>query len=89
MPRRWATILREVDFNTLAIAMKDCAPKFKDMVLKNITKRAAEGLQENLRMMANVRRKEVDAARAQVMEQVFDLEQRGEISLAREDGNGA
>jgi len=38
-------------------------------VLKNITKRAAEGLQENLKMMANVRRKEVEAARSQVMEQ--------------------
>jgi flagellar motor switch protein FliG len=83
------TILREVDFNTLAVAMKDCSPKLKDMVLKNITKRAAEGLQENLRMMANVRKKEVDTARSQVMEQVFDLERRGEISLAREDGNAA
>ncbi len=84
-----AIILREVDFNTLAIAMKDCPPKLKDMILKSITKRAAEGLQENLRMMANVRRKEVDAARAQVMEQIFDLERRGEISLAREEANAA
>jgi flagellar motor switch protein FliG len=83
------TILREIDFNTLAIAMKDCAPKFKEMVLKNITKRAAEGLQENLKMSSNVKKKEVEMARAAVMEQVFDLERRGDISLAREDGNAA
>jgi flagellar motor switch protein FliG len=83
------TILREVDFNTLAVAMKDCSPKFKEMVLKNITKRAAEGLQENLKMMANVRRKEVEAARSQVMEQVFELERRGDISLAREEANAS
>ena len=38
------------------------------MILKSITKRAAEGLKENLKLMANVRRKEVEAARAQVME---------------------
>ena len=69
--------------------MKDCAPKFKEMVLKNITKRAAEGLQENLKMMANVRKKEVEAARAQVMEQVFELERRGDISLAREEADAS
>jgi flagellar motor switch protein FliG len=82
-------ILREIDFNTLAVAMKDCAPKFKDMVMKNITKRAAEGLQENLKMMANVRKKEVEAARAAVMEQVFEIERRGDISLAREEANAS
>jgi flagellar motor switch protein FliG len=84
-----ATILREIDFNTLAMAMKDCDPKFKTMVLKNMTKRAAEGLQENLKSMSSVRRKEVEAARAQVMEQIFEIERRGDISLAREDGNAA
>jgi flagellar motor switch protein FliG len=82
-------ILREIDFNTLAIAMKDCSPKFKEMVLKSITKRAAEGLQENLKAMANVRKKEVETARAAVMEQVFEIERRGDISLAREDGNAS
>jgi flagellar motor switch protein FliG len=82
-------ILREIDFNTLAIAMKDCAPKFKEMVLKNITKRAAEGLQENLKMSSNVKKKEVEAARAAVMEQVFEIERRGDISLASEDANAS
>jgi flagellar motor switch protein FliG len=80
-------ILREVDFNTLAIAMKDCPLKLRDTIMKNITKRAAEGLEENLKTMSKVRRKEVEDARAQVMEQVFDLERRGEISLANEDAN--
>jgi flagellar motor switch protein FliG len=82
-------ILREVDFNTLAVAMKDCPVKLRDTIMKNITKRAAEGLEENLKAMSKVRRKEVEEARAQVMEQVFDLERRGEISLAQEDGNGS
>jgi len=82
-------ILREIDFNTLAIAMKDCAPKFKEMVLKNITKRAAEGLQENLKMSSNVKKKEVEAARAAVMEQVFEIERRGDISLTSEEANAS
>ena len=81
--------MREVDFNTLAVAMKDCPLKLKDMIMKSITKRAAEGLEENLKLMSKVRRKEVEDARAKVMEQVFDLERRGEISLVQEDANAA
>ena len=82
-------ILREVDFNTLAVAMKDCPTKLRDTIMKSITKRAAESLEENLKVMSKVRKKEVDDARAQVMEQIFDLERRGEISLAREEANAA
>jgi len=84
-------ILREVDFNTLAIAMKDCPQKLRDMIFKSITKRAAESLEENLKFMTNTRRKEVEEARGKVMEQIFDLERRGEISLSQEEssGNGA
>ncbi len=84
-----AIILREVDFNTLAVAMKDCPQKLRDMIFKSITKRAAESLQENLKSMTSVRKKEVEEARSQVMEQVFDLERRGEISLSREELSAA
>ena len=83
------TILREVDFNVLAVAMKDCPPKLKEMIIKNITKRAADGLQENLKMMANVKKREVEEARNAVMEQVFELERRGEISLTPEELSAA
>jgi flagellar motor switch protein FliG len=81
-------ILREVDFNTLAIAMKDCPPKLREMVLKNITKRAAESLQENMKLLTNTRRKEVEEARSKIMEQIFDLERKGDITLSREDSSG-
>jgi flagellar motor switch protein FliG len=84
-----AIILREVDFNTLAVAMKDCPLKLKDMILKSITKRAAESLEENLKQLSKVRRKEVEDSRTRVMEQIFDLERRGEISLTREESSAA
>jgi flagellar motor switch protein FliG len=88
-PSTIGLIMREVDFNILAIAMKDCPEKLRDMIMKSITKRAAEGLTENLKLNAKVRRKEVDDARTNVMEIVFDLERRGEISLSTEDGNAS
>ena len=79
-----ATILREVDFNTLAVAMKDCSEKLRELIFKNITKRAAEGLEENLKFMSKVRRREVEEARTKVMQQNFDLERKGEINLTPE-----
>jgi flagellar motor switch protein FliG len=82
-------IMREVDFGTLAVAMKDCPPKLKETIMKSITKRAAEGLEENLKAMSRVKKKEVEEARAKVMEQVFDLERRGEISLVQEEASAA
>jgi flagellar motor switch protein FliG len=78
------TIMREVDFSTLAVAMKDCSEKLRDLIFKNITKRAAEGLEENLKFMSKVRRKEVEEARTKVMQQIFDLERKGEINLTPE-----
>jgi flagellar motor switch protein FliG len=83
------TILREIDFNTLAIAMKDCSEKLREMIFKGITKRAAEGLEENLKFMTKVRRKEVEEARTKVMAQIFDLERKGEINLTPEDASAS
>jgi flagellar motor switch protein FliG len=82
-------ILREVDFTTLALAMKDCPVKLKDTIMKSITKRAAESLAENLKAMSKVRRKEVEEARSKVMEQIFELERNGDISLAQEEFSAA
>jgi flagellar motor switch protein FliG len=82
-----STIMREVDFNTLAVAMKDCSEKLRGMIFKSITKRAAEGLEENLRFMTKVRRREVEEARTKVMQQIFDLERKGEINLTPDDAN--
>jgi flagellar motor switch protein FliG len=82
-----STIMREIDFNTLAVAMKDCSEKLREMIFKSITKRAAEGLEENLRFMTKVRRREVEEARTKVMQQIFDLERKGEINLTPDDAN--
>lgn len=79
-----AVILREVDFNTLAVAMKECPAALREMILKSITKRAAESLEESMRFMTNVRRKEIEEAKSKVMETVFDLERKGEITLRQD-----
>jgi flagellar motor switch protein FliG len=83
------TILRDVDQSTLATAMKGCSENLRAMIFKGITKRAAEALEESLKFMTKVRRKDVEEARVKVMQVVFDLEHKGEITLAPEDSSAA
>ena len=40
-------------------------------------------------MSSGVKKKEVEAARAAVMEQVFEIERRGDISLTSEEANAS
>ncbi len=63
--------------------------KLKETILKSITKRAAEALQENLKATASAKKRDVEEARNAVMEQVFELERRGEISLEQEELSAA
>lgn len=74
-------ILREVDSSTLLLAMRPAPAGLKDKIFSSLSKRAAEGLQEELDMMGAVRLKEVEAAQESVIEVVRKLEEDGEISL--------
>lgn len=81
-------ILREVDSSTLLLAMRPAPAGLKEKIFSSLSKRAAEGLQEELEMMGAVRLKEVEAAQEAVIEIVRKLEEDGEISLG-EDGDDA
>ena len=74
-------ILREVDSSTLMLAMRPAPAGLKDKIFGALSKRAAEGLQEELEMMGAVRLKEVEAAQESIIEVVRKLEEEGEISL--------
>jgi len=81
-------ILREVDSSTLLLAMRPAPVALKEKIFSSLSKRAAEGLQEELEMMGAVRLKEVEAAQDSVIEAVRKLEEDGEINLG-EDGDDA
>ncbi|MFP4157408.1 MAG: flagellar motor switch protein FliG, partial [Opitutales bacterium] len=74
-------ILREVDSSTLMLAMRPAPAVLKDKIFGALSKRAAEGLQEELEMMGAVRLKEVEAAQESIIEIVRKLEEDGEITL--------
>jgi flagellar motor switch protein FliG len=74
-------ILQNVDTRMLAVALKSAPEKLKKTLLSCISKRAAENLVEEITFMGPLRLKEIDGARAQILETVRRLEADGDISL--------
>jgi flagellar motor switch protein FliG len=74
-------VLREVDSANLAIAMKSASEALRERIYGSISKRAAEGLKEELEMLGPVRLKDVEAAQDTIIQVVRRLEEEGQITL--------
>ncbi len=79
------TLLREVEKDVLALAMKGTSDKIKDFFLSNMSQRAAELLRDDLENMGPVRLSDVDDAQSVMINKAKDLEAKGEIIIAKGD----
>jgi flagellar motor switch protein FliG len=77
-------VLREVDTTTLATAMKSASEPLREKIYAALSKRAAEGLKEEIDMLGAVRLKDVETAQDGVIQAVRRLEEEGQISLESE-----
>jgi flagellar motor switch protein FliG len=77
-------ILREVESSALAIAMKAASEALRDKIYSALSKRAAEGLREEIQLLGPVRLKDVEAAQDTIIQSVRRLEEAGEISIDSE-----
>lgn len=77
-------LLRDIDTNSLALAIKPSPTALKDKIYKAMSKRAAESLMEEIEFMGAVRLKDVEVARESIITIVRKLEEDGEISLEGE-----
>jgi flagellar motor switch protein FliG len=76
-------ILREVDVKDLGLALKTSSEELKDLILKNMSKRAAEMLLEDMQMMGPVRLRDVEEAQQKIVNVIRQLEDSGELVIAR------
>lgn len=76
-------IVKEIDSKSLALALKATSDELKDKILQNMSERAAEMLQDELQYLKNVRVKDVEDAQKQILDIVRNLEESGEIIIAR------
>jgi flagellar motor switch protein FliG len=76
-------VMREIDMKDLAMALKTASSEVSNLIFKNMSKRAVEMLKEDLNLMGPVRLRDVEEAQQKVVNVVRQLEDSGEIIVAR------
>jgi flagellar motor switch protein FliG len=76
-------IVRDLDNNDIAMALKGSSDEVKTRIFKNISKRAGEILHENMEFMGPVRLREVEEAQQRVVAVIRRLDESGEIIISR------
>ncbi|MCM1321455.1 MAG: flagellar motor switch protein FliG [Bacteroides sp.] len=76
-------VMREVDTQELAKALKAVDTEVQDKIFRNMSKRAASMLKEDMEFMGPVRLKDVEEAQQKIVSTIRRLEDSGEIVIAR------
>ncbi len=80
------TLLREVSTDSLILALKGADDGIKEKIFKNMSKRAAEMLRDDLEAKGPVRVSEVEAAQKEILSIARRLAESGDISLGGSGG---
>jgi flagellar motor switch protein FliG len=81
------TLLRAVDKDQLALALKGSSDHLREMFFSNMSERASKIMREDMESMGPVRLKDVDAAQMAMVQVAKDLAAKGEIMLAGAGGD--
>jgi flagellar motor switch protein FliG len=76
-------VLRQVEVSDLATALKGVRDEVRQKVMKNMSERAAENLEEEISLLGPVRLKTVEEAQAKVVHVIRQLEESGQIVIQR------
>lgn len=76
-------LLKEVDNSKLVIALKTAPEEIKEKIFRNISKRAAELLKEDLESLGPVRLSDVETAQQEIVNVAKRLESEGKIIISR------
>jgi flagellar motor switch protein FliG len=74
-------IMREIDTRDLTMALKKVSEPLKKLLLSNISRRAAESVQEEMAFLGHVKMRDIEAAQFRIIDIVRKLESEGEIEL--------
>src|ERR1700754_4317180 len=81
------TLLRAVEKDQLALALKGASDALREMFFSNMSERAAKIMREDMETMGPVRLRDVDAAQMAMVQVAKDLAAKGEIMLAGSGGD--
>ena len=74
-------ILREIQSESLIVALKGANEELREKIFKNMSQRAAEMLREDLEAKGPVRVSEVEAEQKEILKVVRRLADEGQIAL--------
>jgi flagellar motor switch protein FliG len=77
-------VLRGVETSVLATALKGVDGEVRDKIMRNLSERARENLDEEMDLLGPVRLSMVEDARASVVQVIRRLEESGQIVIRRE-----
>lgn len=80
------SMLKEIDNDELALALKTASEELKNKIFKNMSERAAQLIKEDMEFMGPVRLSDVEAAQQRIVDAVRRLEEAGEIIIAGRGG---
>jgi flagellar motor switch protein FliG len=75
-------ILREVSPQDLAMSLKGVSTEVHEKVLRNLSTRAADMLEEELEIMGRVRRSNVEEAQGKIVAVIRRLDEKGDIEIS-------
>ena len=81
-------VLREVDTKDLSLAMKATSDEVAEKIYKNMSKRAADMLKEEISYMGPVKIRDVEEAQTKVVNIIRTMEDKGQIVIVRGGGEG-
>ncbi len=81
------TLLRSVEKDQLALALKGASDSLREMFFSNMSERAAKIMREDMETMGPVRLRDVDQAQMAIVQVAKDLANKGEIMLAGAGGD--
>ena len=80
-------VLRDVDNNDLATALKGANEEVQGVIFRNMSKRLAAMIQEDMEFMGPVRLKDVEEAQQKIVNIIRKLEDSAEIVISRGGGD--
>jgi flagellar motor switch protein FliG len=82
------TLLREVQSESLIVALKGSSKELREKIFKNMSQRAAETLREDLESKGPVKLSDVESAQKEILSTARKLSEAGTIALGGSGGGG-
>ena len=87
--REIQTVLGEVDQKDLVVALKSASEELKEKLLGNMSERVRTFITEELEFQGPMRLSEVEEVQLRIVQQVRQLEEQGQITIASGDSDDA